>query len=515
MGGGTFGNRSPVAEFNIWADPEAAAAVFGYGGPLVMAGLDLTYQLLATPARIDEVRRQPGVLAATLADLMAFFTGTYVERHEGIAGAAVHDPCAVLALTHPELFERQARHVAVETTGTLDPRHDGHRPAHAQGPPAAELRRAHGDRRRRRVRHHRRRHRLVRLIRPRRAAAPNTVLPAMSVDPTPLPEGTDSYPRQSARTQRYTLGEPRDVIVSPDGRRIVFLRSRGGTDPVNCLWVVDATTGEERLVADPEVLGRDDEDVPPEERARRERTRESAGGITSFATDADVTVTAFAIGGRLFVGGLISGSARELPVAGPVFDPRPDPQASRVAYVNGRLLCVGELDGRWRLLAGGDPDEPETVTWGSADFIAAEEMDRYRGFWWSPDGSALAVTRVDTAPVQRWHLGDPADPATAPTELPYPAAGTANPDVTLHVIGLDGTVVDVEWDRESFPYLADVHWSDAGLMMTVQRRDQRVRRGPPDRPVDRRHGTARRGARRGVGRPRAGRADRRARRRRW
>ena len=117
--------------------------------------------------------------------------------------------------------------------------------------------------------------------------------------------------------------------MSPDGKRIVFLRSRGGTDPVNCLWVVDATTGEERLVADPEVLlaGRDDETLPPEEQARRERAREAAGGITAFATDADVTVTAFAIGGRLFVGGLISGQARELPVAGPVFDPRPDPLA--------------------------------------------------------------------------------------------------------------------------------------------------------------------------------------------
>ena len=64
MGGGTFGNRTAVAEFNIWADPEAAAVVFGYGGPLVMAGLDLTHQLLATPTRIDAVRGQPGRLAA-------------------------------------------------------------------------------------------------------------------------------------------------------------------------------------------------------------------------------------------------------------------------------------------------------------------------------------------------------------------------------------------------------------------------------------------------------------------
>jgi dipeptidyl-peptidase-4 len=300
----------------------------------------------------------------------------------------------------------------------------------------------------------------------------NTVRIAMSADPTS--PGSDSYPRESARTQRYTLGEPRDVVVSPDGERIVFLRSRGGTDPVNCLWVVDAASGDERLVGDPEALlgGREDEDLPAEEKARRERAREGAGGITTFATDRDVRVTAFAIAGRLFVGGLVSGQARELPVAGPVFDPRPDPLAQRVAYVSGRLLCIGELDGSWRVLAGGEDDERESITWGSADFIAAEEMGRFRGYWWSPDGTRLAVTRVDTAPVQRWHLGDPADPATEPRELPYPAAGTPNAEVTLHVIALDGSIVDVEWDRERLPYLADVRWSDAGLIATVQSRDQ-------------------------------------------
>ncbi len=101
-------------------------------------------------------------------------------------------------------------------------------------------------------------------------------------------------------------------------------------------------------------------------------------------------------------------------------------------------------------------------------------MDRLRGFWWSPDGTALAVCRVDTAPVQRWHLADPADPAEAPRELPYPAAGTPNADVTLHVIGLDGAIVDVEWDRDAFPYLADVHWTEAGLIASVLSRDQRA-----------------------------------------
>ena len=69
------------------------------------------------------------------------------------------------------------------------------------------------------------------------------------------------------------------------------------------------------------------------------------------------------------------------------------PSASRTSAA--RTLCVAELDGSWRVLAGGD-DEPGTVTWGSAEFVAAEEMGRSAGYWWSPDGTAIAVARVDT-----------------------------------------------------------------------------------------------------------------------
>jgi inosine-uridine nucleoside N-ribohydrolase len=120
MGGGTFGNRSAVAEFNIWADPEAAEIVFESGIPLVMAGLDVTHQFQATPDRIAGLEAIEGRLAAVLGGLFGFFSGAYLERHQpgAMDGAAVHDPLAVLALTHPHLFEREARHVAVETTGT-------------------------------------------------------------------------------------------------------------------------------------------------------------------------------------------------------------------------------------------------------------------------------------------------------------------------------------------------------------------------------------------------------------
>jgi dipeptidyl-peptidase 4 len=287
----------------------------------------------------------------------------------------------------------------------------------------------------------------------------------------PPAETTLSFPRLHASTQRFTLGEPRNLEVSASGERILFLRSRHGQDPVNCLWTVDAATGAEQLLADPAELITDDSGVPADELARRERTREAAGGITSYAVDRAATVAAFALAGRLFVCDVSAGRCRKLPVAGPVFDPRPDPSGRRIAYVSGRTMCVTDLDGLSRVIAGGD-DEPDTVSWGSADFIAAEEMRRQRGFWWSPDGSTVAATRVDTTPVATAWIADPAQPSAPPRSVAYPFAGTDNAEVSLHLIGIGGNVVDVDWDRVGFPYLIDVHWTAAGLIISTQSRSQ-------------------------------------------
>jgi dipeptidyl-peptidase 4 len=283
---------------------------------------------------------------------------------------------------------------------------------------------------------------------------------------------TDSFPRQYARTRRLSLGEPRNIIVSPDGQRIVFIRSKAGDDPVGCLYLLDVATGEERLIADPLVLLQQDDpdDLPPEERVRRERMRETASGITTFASDSAVTVVAFPLSGRLFVAGLITGVARELPVEGPVFDPRPDPEAARLAYVCGDALRIAELDGTsWELASDDDPE----VSWGSADYIAGEELHRYRGYWWSPDGSAVAACRVNVAPVERWYIADPGAPDQQPREIRYPSAGTPNAVVELHVLALEGGSIDIAWDRDRFPYLTGVHWvSNERLLLAVQSRDQ-------------------------------------------
>ncbi|MET7480755.1 prolyl oligopeptidase family serine peptidase [Streptomyces sp. NPDC005648] len=284
---------------------------------------------------------------------------------------------------------------------------------------------------------------------------------------------SDSFPRRYARTQRFTLGAPRAFTVAPDGARVVFLRSTSGTDRANSLRVLDLTDGGERVAADPRaLLDGTDEELPPEERARRERSREGGAGIVGYATDVDVELASFALSGRLFTAELRAGTARELPVPGPVIDPRPSPDGRFVAYVaQGALRVVGAEGEGERALA-----EPESagVTYGLAEFVAAEEMGRSRGFWWSPESDRLLVARVDDMPVRRWWISDPAHPERDPQHVPYPAAGTDNADVRLFVVGLDGSRTEVVWDWARYPYLAHVHWSAAGApLLLVQARDQR------------------------------------------
>ena len=286
-----------------------------------------------------------------------------------------------------------------------------------------------------------------------------------------------SFPRQLARTQRFTLGVPHDFAITPDGSRIAFLRSQSGTDPVTCLWVRDIESGTERRVVDPQVLlAGGTEQLPPEERARRERTRQAARGVVTFATDDAVRIAVFALSGRLFVADLTDdGAVRELPVPGPVLDPHPDPTGTRIAYVAGGALHVVDVDGAGdRALA---VPEAQNVTYGLAEFVAAEEMDRTNGFWWSPDGQRLLVARVDTTPVVRWYISDPANPERPPTAVAYPQAGTDNAAVSLVLVGLDGTRAPVAWDTADTPYLIAAHWSASGpLLIRVCRRDQQTMR---------------------------------------
>ncbi|HRN19665.1 MAG TPA: nucleoside hydrolase [Trueperaceae bacterium] len=117
--GGAYGpgNVTAAAEFNIWADPEAAQIVFESGANLVLAGLDVTHQFMMGRGRIAQIRALGTRTAEFSADLLDYFAAAYGRSYGGTPQGPLHDPCSVLAVTDPELFESEPRHVVVECAG--------------------------------------------------------------------------------------------------------------------------------------------------------------------------------------------------------------------------------------------------------------------------------------------------------------------------------------------------------------------------------------------------------------
>ena len=309
------------------------------------------------------------------------------------------------------------------------------------------------------------------------------------------------FPRLRARTLRFGCGAPRSAQTVGDGSRALFLRSDGPEDLVTALWLSwfdESDEHHETKLADPrELLGAtaDSEDVPAEEKARRERAREGGTGIVGYSSDDDGNRIVFTINGRLFLTdidwndetGAPEPHTREL--AGewldedpamytPVLNPRIAPDGEHVLYTTGSYLMLvdigGELGDRITAVYGVSVEDedgnPAENTWkiGLAEFVAGEEMDRYDGFWWAPDSQHVLFESFDTADEPTWYISDPADPEKPAAGRRYPRALTRNADVYLTVItlafdendryaGITGNA-DVDWDREAYEYVAAVNW---------------------------------------------------------
>jgi dipeptidyl-peptidase-4 len=251
---------------------------------------------------------------------------------------------------------------------------------------------------------------------------------------------------------------------------VVFARSASGSDSVNALWLVSRSSNGEQMVLDPHNVGADLSNLTPEELRRRERAREGAGGVTTYACDADVTSAVTILGGRIVHVDLEAGTSQVLPIDPGVFDARLSPDGTLVAFLRDGALCVATVGGEEREIEShNSPD----ITWGAAEFIAAEEMGRQRGYWWSPDSEYLAAIQVDNRAVPVWTIADPAHPEQPAQQHRYPAAGSTNASVSLHIIDVvTGDKVQVEIPGE-WEYINSVQWTKQGLIVQVQPRDQK------------------------------------------
>ena len=272
------------------------------------------------------------------------------------------------------------------------------------------------------------------------------------------------------------FGVPHEFAISPDGARIMFVRSRGPSDPVQALWLIDRGQQEERLVADPRELvpGYNEHDLIPAERFGRERARHSGTGVLRYSVHWPSQQAVFALAGKLFVVGFaVEGEPPKRIAAGitHAFDPWLSPAGTHVAVLEHEDLVVIALGSGQVVIRLNDAKAG--VTWGVPDYVAAEAMRRHRGYWWSPDGSCLLVARSDQTGVpQRWISSGS---GTAESyRLRYPVAGSPNAITTLWLAGLDGEIRELEWPAEGNEYVARVEWSALGLIVTAQTRDQRT-----------------------------------------
>ena len=263
------------------------------------------------------------------------------------------------------------------------------------------------------------------------------------------------------------------VKISPDGSRVTFLQGRPDDQQQQDLWEYHVGDSAKRMLVDSLQLVGGEEQLDEVERARRERARVYASGIVEYQWSPDGKALLFPLGGDLYYLELGSTPRRLTRTESTETDAKISPKGAFVSFIREQNLYLIDLaSGAERALT---TEGAGTVSFGMAEFVAQEEMDRRTGYWWAPDDSRVAYTRVDEDAVKlvnRYEIG--ADGVTT-VEQRYPFAGTANAQVELFVQELaGGEPRRVPLGKEQDFYLARVDFSpDGSLWLQTQPRDQK------------------------------------------
>jgi dipeptidyl-peptidase-4 len=280
------------------------------------------------------------------------------------------------------------------------------------------------------------------------------------------PAVAEPFLRTYLETRRFSAGRPARAVLTPEGDAAVFLRSPSRS-PVQALYVTEVATGQTRQLATAERLRAGGSGaLTAAEQAQLERQRITTQGITQFELSRDGKLLAVGVGGRLYLVDRVSGATTPLRTSGRPLDVRFSPDGKTLAYVvdaDVRLLDLASNVER-PLTGGGTEDVPH----GLAEFAAQEELDRFSGFWWSPDSRLVAWQETDQRAVERFTIHDPLHPERPADVFRYPRAGQANASVRLAVSPVaGGPPVWLDWDRERFPYLGSVRWTEGGPLTLV------------------------------------------------
>ena len=305
-----------------------------------------------------------------------------------------------------------------------------------------------------------------------------------------LAQGADrdlKFLKDQTETRSFRLGQPTAIRVTPDGARVLFLRSLP-RKPENQLYSFEVASGRvAELITPQALLGSGEEQLSAEEKARRERMRITSSGFTAYDLSEDGAQVLVTLSGRAWVlptaGG---GKPREVGADAQgrgLFDPRFSPDGKSVSFIRDGELWVAPIDPAAG--SAGSEGKPAAArqlthgatalkTHGQAEFVAQEEFNRFTGYWWSPDSTQLCFEEADSTGVESMDFTDPARPERPAGTSPYPRPGKANAKTRFAVVGANGgepvfLALEPRWE-----YVAEVRWTKGSpLTLEVLTRDQK------------------------------------------
>jgi dipeptidyl-peptidase 4 len=267
---------------------------------------------------------------------------------------------------------------------------------------------------------------------------------------------------------------PRAARFSPDGKLVTWLRPNDEDFLRLDLWAVSTTGGAPFMLVDSKALVPVEGALSEEEKARRERQRIAGSrGIVSYDWDLKGEAILVPLGGDIYyVSVAIPGSPRRLTSTESFeTDAQVSPSGGFVSFIrDGSLRAIDLKTGAEKALS---PQGAGDVTYGMAEFIAQEEMDRDTGYWWAPGDTKVVFARVDESPVALVPRVEIAATSTTIIQQRYPRAGAANANVSLFIADVaTGTSRPIDLGPTSDIYIARVDWSVDGKTLYVQRQNR-------------------------------------------
>ncbi len=294
---------------------------------------------------------------------------------------------------------------------------------------------------------------------------------ALAADPV-AEDANLKFFRDMAETRNFTLGRPVSPKFSPDGATVFFLRA-SPRSPVLRLYEFTVADGTERELLSPEqLLGGGGEQISAEEKARRERQRQSMKGFTAFELSQDGARLLVSLSGKLYLVNRSDLKFTELPGQNWI-DPHFSPDGKFVAAVKDRELHLIALASF--AVTPVTRGATELISHGTSEFVAQEEMKRDHGYWWSPDSTSFLYQETDETGVENRYVANSLHPEEVPAKFAYPKAGSPNAIVHLGLVSRSGGATTwVSWNVAKFPYVARVSWDNpaAPLTILVQNREQ-------------------------------------------